>query len=228
MIGPDLQAYMPSTTAHAPAAENQGASTAYPVHSIMPQLCKDCRERKRSITVRLHACRYQDVALEDLNEPDITCMFHPGLAAEQPQIIEGAAKQINKKQAAGARQKRPVAHRQGDEGVHEAAPAPHKSQRSMLKGEHHTTEEGLRPPYAPRSLIVCTEDVHHECTSSNGTVMPSLKRAWISSLNKLSSLTCPVLVTAFSMAGVITCLVHAPYAASVLSETCNGMMCLTL
>ena len=106
MIGPDLQAYMPSTTAHAPAAENQGASTAYPVHSIMPRLCGDCRERKRSITVRLHACRYQDVALEDPNEPDITCMFHPGLAAEHPQTIERAAKQINEKQEAGVRQKR--------------------------------------------------------------------------------------------------------------------------
>lgn len=191
LIGPDLQAFVP------PVGQKGSSAGPHAVHEIHPELCATCRQRHRSIVVRLHACGYEASAL-DLHEPDIdlVCMFHPGLAAEQPQSIEGATRKVAK-------------HAARDQSVVSGRKRKHRLQdRNCVSESGQDTGqrkgrqlEELLLPLAPGKLDPCRAAFGGQF-SSRDEEMPSLRQAWVSSFPKLASLTCPLLVTAFSMAGV--------------------------
>lgn len=179
-----------------------GSAGTCAVHEIRPQLCKACRQRQRSILVRLHACGYGEAALSDMHEPDIVCMFHPGLAAEQPQSIEGTARKSTK-WAAGGPSIRESPHKRKlhtSSCVKECFSTTTSDQDTGHRAAQHQVEQ-LRPPLAPGRLGSCTAAVGGQFNWRDEQ-MPSLREAWVSSFPQIASLTCPLLVTAFSMAGV--------------------------
>lgn len=137
LIGPDMRAYA------GPGRGRVGRGAAQS-RSIELPLCATCRARRRRVLLRLHACRYEEFSAPVAEDPDITAVFHPGFAADQPQEIEGG-----EGAKAGARKRR-RAHTHGDPAA-----------------------------------------------------MPSLQRAWQPCFEKLASLTCPLLLTAFSFAGAV-------------------------
>lgn len=212
LIGPDLQAFTPPhRTKETLDGQHSNSAGIHTVHERFPQLCKACRLCQRSIRVRLHACGYEAAALHCMPDPDITCMFHPGLAAEQPQCMESAANGKSARQV-----------------VCTSAASPHdrKRWRCSSSGRHRVSRnsesqgsiadngqllEEMRVPFAPRGLGQRRAAVGKH-VSSGHEAMPSLKQAWAASLPLLASLTCPLLVTAFSMAGAQT-----PLAARLLS-----------
>lgn len=211
LIGPDVQALIPApSTSQAgvlPAQHLGRGTSTHAVHEIRPEVCKGCRQQERSILVRVHACGYEAAAPSLADDPDIVCMFHPGLAADQPQSIEGAATLPADHRARGASgaigRKRKRMHRlQGNSCASQAGarsrPGLHQD---TVEAERKNNKERLRPPLAARPAGSCGTDSGGEL-SYREQEMPSLKQAWVACYPHLASLTCPLLVTAFSMAGV--------------------------
>jgi hypothetical protein len=207
LIGPDLQAFLPPDArgAHQSSSTGQrkGCDSAHAAHEICPQLCKVCRQGSRSISVRLHACRYEAAALACMHEPDIVCMFHPGLAAEQPQTVEGAQRGASKQALSSAATRASGGSKQHVKSGRVAkrrAPAASTRLITEQRGPQVDTSDVLHSQLVPRSLDPCIPSDAVELRASEAA-MPSLRLAWVASYPQFASLTCPLLVTAFSMGG---------------------------
>ena len=206
LIGPDVQAFTraPHTSHGGVLARQQHsyATTAYAVHETRLELCKTCRQRRRSIQVRMHACGYEAAAPNLIHEPDIVCMFHPGLAADQPQSIEKATakssdQRAGRRSVARGRKRKHMLHGGTSQRGCKSRPGSDQDSRQVT----------VRPVERPQPPLAPNPSEPTEPCSAGGQVrcreedMPSLKEAWVGCFPQLASLTCPLLVTAFSVAG---------------------------
>ena len=119
------------------------------------QLCQQCSLSQRALRIGLCTERFED-AVQVLPRADLTMLFHPGLAAEQPQVVETAClwqhKQSASKQHAPPANLSPnIGHQHGR---HLRTPQKHtqSSMRSLAKA----WRPALRRLQACRAPVFCT------------------------------------------------------------------------
>lgn len=178
MIGPDLHACkqyksllapLPSAGAVANPPETCGNALA---------LCKTCRRAGRTLCVHLCADRFE-AAHPSLPPADLVMLFHPGLAATNTQVIEGADAWVSAQ---------PGVPRSVPSG---AAVAGKRTQGSGGCGAGVKRQRG--------------DGSGSRADGGSGgqrKVMPSLAKAWAPCLSILRAARAPIFVTAFSRAGM--------------------------